>query len=138
LPVRFARARHVFPTEEKVNRPIGYTILAVLLALMSLGGLAAVVWWPTSMPFAIELPITVRALAALQGIAGIAAAWAIWSYHRSAQEVYAVRAVLALANIIYNIVAVMPRVLGALAHMAGAPDTIPTPPLGMLLVQVVI
>lgn len=138
MPVRIARVHHVFRTGWKVNRPIGYTILAVLLALMSLGGLAGVIWWPASMPFAIELPITVRVLSALQGIAGIAAAWAIWRYHRSAPEVYVVWAVIALANVIYGVVAVMPRLMRALAQMTGAPDTIPTPPLGLLLVQVVI
>jgi hypothetical protein len=121
-----------------MNRPIGYTILAVLLALMSLGGLAAVVWWPDSLPFAIELPITVRALSALQGIAGIAAAWAIWSYHRSAPEVYIVWAVIALANMIYDIIAIMPRIMRVLAQMAGAPAAFPTPPIGMFFVQLLI
>lgn len=121
-----------------MNRPVGYTILAVLLALMSLGCLAGVVWWPTSMPFAIELPITMRVLSALQGIAGIAAAWSIWSYHRSAPEVYAVWAVVVLANVIYDIVAVMPPLMRAVAQMAGAPEAIPAPPVGMLVVQVVI
>jgi hypothetical protein len=121
-----------------VNRPIGYTILAVLLALMSLGGLAAVVWWPGSLPFVIELPVTMRILSALQVVAGFAAAWAIWSYHRSAPEVYLVWAVIALANIIYNVAFIMPRVMRAFMQMAGVQDSFPAPPVGMLFVQVVI
>lgn len=132
------RGHNGLQAEERVNRPIGYTILAVLLALMSLGGLAAVVWWPDSLPFAIELPVTLRILSALQAIAGFAAAWAIWGYHRSAPEVYVAWAVLAVTNIIYNIVSIMPRVMRAFVQMAGAPNSFPAPPVGLLLVQVVI
>jgi hypothetical protein len=118
-----------------MQRPVGYGVIALLVALVSLSSLTGAAFTPHTLQ-GLTLPTMQRVLAIAAGVLGVWAAWGVWSYRRTAPEAYAAWAVAITASAVYSQLVVMPRMLEAMQRQLGA--QMPVPPLGLLALMPVL
>ena len=115
-----------------MKRPVGYVVIAVLLALSSVAGLSSVFWAPLEL-FGGAATIWDRLIPLAVAAAGLHAAWMLWRYERRAPEAYLLWAALMVGNTLYTAFVLLPRISQALARRAGT--VLPDFPVGLRLYQ---
>lgn len=120
------------------RRPVGYTIIGVLVALASAGAGATLLWGPDTSAFGVELPVASIILTVAQLVVGAVVAWAIWRYVTWAPEAYAGWALLGVASGVYSALVVMPRIMEAMRRALDLPVDLPDVPIGYVIAQLAI
>jgi hypothetical protein len=109
--------------------PIGYGVIALLVALMSLSSLTGAALTPSTLQ-GVTVPTMQRLLASTAGVLGLWAAWWVWTYRRTAPEAYATWAVIITASGVYSQLVVVPRMLEAVQRQLDPQQ--PVPQVGLL------
>jgi len=102
-----------------MQRPVGYGVIALLVALVSLSRLAGAALMPPTLQ-GIAMSILPRLLGGAAGLLGLWAAWWAWTYHHRAPEAFAAWAVVNLGSGVYYRWLFMPRVMGLVQREFGA------------------
>jgi len=101
-----------------VQRPLGYSLLAVFLGFSSLGALFGLTTWPSAMSqFHIGVGPAFYTLMIAGAAAGLGAARSLWLYQRRAPEWFIAWAAVGLASTAYSTVVIMPQMMKAMGGL---------------------